>query len=124
MSKQSSGKTLSELAESVVTIDRGRLLALNSFSADMPDPMFDTMMAALLLLGEENPDWDAIRYSLTRNDGKGLTDLVLDYDPSDVSEATKAKAKELLSKFTLQYVKRVNTVCAIVFEWAVAAADA
>ncbi|XP_052258093.1 uncharacterized protein LOC127862881 isoform X2 [Dreissena polymorpha] len=110
MSEPISKKTLSELAESVVTIDKDRLMAMNSFAGNMPDPMYDTMTAALLLLGEEDPDLGGIYYSVTRNDGKGFTDLVVDYDPGDVSDATKAKAKELLSKFTLQYVERVNTM--------------
>ncbi|KAH3698450.1 uncharacterized protein LOC127862996 [Dreissena polymorpha] len=118
-----SGKTLEELAEAVANIRRSNLSEAKSF-AKPPQMMLDTLTATMLLLGEVNPTWDTIKYNMTRGDGKGLTNLVVEYDPSEVSDATKTKAKDLLSKHTLQDLRKCSVFTAIVFEWAVAAVDA
>ncbi|KAH3698454.1 uncharacterized protein LOC127862979 [Dreissena polymorpha] len=115
-----SGKTLEELAEAVAKLDRYYLMKL-SFDKP-PQFLLDLLTAAMLLIGEENPTWATIKHNLPRTDGRGLMDLVVEYDPTDVSAATKAKARDLLSKYTLEHMRSPFT--ATVFEWAMAAVNA
>ncbi|KAH3698453.1 uncharacterized protein LOC127862978 [Dreissena polymorpha] len=115
-----SGKTLEELAEAVAKLDRYYLMNL-SFNKP-PQFILDVMTAAMLLIGEENPTWATIMRNLPRTDGKGLMEMVVEYDPSDVSDATKAKARDLLSKYTLEHMRFPFT--ATVFEWAMSAVNA
>ncbi|XP_052777500.1 dynein heavy chain, cytoplasmic-like [Mya arenaria] len=122
MSKEDKLKLLEEKAEKVATLSKRDMTELKSFS-NPPTAIVDVLGATLKLLGEENTDWKNIVYSMSRNDGRSMQDLIADYDPDDVPDDKRAEAKKTLSQYDFEKVNRISVFTAVVYAWAVVAAD-